>query len=184
MNTQTLPQKFIFHDQEVDFEIQGDKVMVNATQMAKIFDKRIDHFLKSDHASAFKNLLEFTPFGGNSAPLKPEEVIITKGQGGTFMHRILALKFAAWLDPAFELWVYTTIDQVLFGKYRDIEDSLKESARRRHRIETLKEELRTSNQFQQLEILLLEEKQAAYRRNQSNKAQLSLFQELLPENID
>ena len=33
------------------------------------------------------------------------------------MHRILALKFAAWLDPDFELWVYNTIDNILFGNY-------------------------------------------------------------------
>jgi hypothetical protein len=40
------------------------------------------------------------------------------------MHRVLALKFAAWLSPDFELWVYTTIDKLLFGKYVEREKSL------------------------------------------------------------
>lgn len=177
-------QKFRYNDVIIDFDLQNNKLMVNATQMAKIFDQKVERFTRLEGTQIFiQECLK--SYNCSFLGIEKEEDLISSVQkSGTFMHRILALKFAAWLDPAFELWVYTTIDQVLFGKYRDIEDSLKESARRRHRIETLKEELRTSNQFQQLEMLLLEEKQAAYRRNQSNKAQLSLFQELLPENID
>lgn len=39
------------------------------------------------------------------------------------MHRILALKFAAWLSPKFELWIYSTIEKLLFGKHVDREQS-------------------------------------------------------------
>ena len=39
------------------------------------------------------------------------------------MHRVLALKFAAWLSPRFELWVYSTIEQILFGKHVEREQS-------------------------------------------------------------
>ena len=39
------------------------------------------------------------------------------------MHRILALKFAAWLNSDFELWVYSTIEQLMFGKYVEREKS-------------------------------------------------------------
>jgi hypothetical protein len=115
--------RFIYQENpnyEVDFEPKSsENVMVNATQMAKIFGKRIDFFLKSDHAKDFISALEFTPFGGNSAPLKRDEIIQTKGQSGTWMHRILALKFAAWLDVQFELWVYTTIDKILNESFRE-----------------------------------------------------------------
>ncbi len=45
------------------------------------------------------------------------------------MHRVLALKFAAWLNPAFELWVYATIDDILFGSYKEDENDLREIAR-------------------------------------------------------
>ncbi len=109
---------FVYNGTEIDF-LQGGKnnVMVNATQMAKIFGKRVDHFLRSDHAKEFISVLEFTPFGGNSEPLKKEEIVKTRGQSGTWMHRILALKFAAWLNPKFELWVFSTIDQIILGHY-------------------------------------------------------------------
>lgn len=32
---------------------------------------------------------------------------------GTWMHEKLALKFASWLSPAFELWVYDKIQELL-----------------------------------------------------------------------
>ncbi len=115
---------FIYNDTEVDFLPTGNEnVMVNATQMAKIFGKRVDHFLKSDHANDFISELELTPFGGRSEPLKREEIIKTRNGVNTFFHRILALKFAAWLDTKFELWVFTTIDQLLLGHYREVREA-------------------------------------------------------------
>ena len=113
-----------FEKNPVTFLLSKDNgVMVNATEMAKAFDKRIDHFLKADHVKEFISVLEFTPFGGNSASLKPEEIMKTRGVAGTYFHRILALKFAAWLSPEFEVWVYSTIEQILFGKHVERERS-------------------------------------------------------------
>lgn len=43
------------------------------------------------------------------------------------MHRVLALKFAAWLNSEFELWVYATIDSIIFGKHVEREKSLERS---------------------------------------------------------
>ena len=63
---------------------------------------------------------------GNSRFLEvknEEDLYVSKQKSGTWMHRILALKFAAWLDPAFELWVYTTIDKIIFGNYREIKEA-------------------------------------------------------------
>jgi KilA-N domain len=121
---------FVYNDQQIEFKPNGDdNIMVNATQMAKAFGKRIDFFLKSDHAKEFISVLEFTPFGVNSAPLKREEIVSTHGQNGTFMHRILALKFAAWLDPRFELWVYTKIDEILNHYYRELRNATIEKMR-------------------------------------------------------
>jgi len=112
--------EFIYQDTQIHFALgnEGD-VMVNATEMAKVFGKRIDVFLKTEPTKAFINLLEFPPQGGNSSALNREEVIKTRGQNGTYFHRILALKFAAWLDPEFELWVYSSIDKILFGNYKE-----------------------------------------------------------------
>jgi len=110
--------KFIYEEKEVDFLPGGNEnLMVNATQMAKIFEKRVDVFLKSDHAKKFIEVLELTPFGGSSEPLQLEQIIKTRSGSNTFFHRILALKFAAWLDPYFEVWVFNTIDKILLGDY-------------------------------------------------------------------
>ena len=76
------------------------------------------------------------------------------------MHRVLALKFAAWLDPAFELWVFCTIDKILFDHYRRLEQSLKESAKRKSDIDAIKRQLRQNDLFAELERLELEERQA------------------------
>jgi hypothetical protein len=169
-------QKFVFNNTEVDFQFDRESnVMVNATQMAKIFEKRVDVFLKSDHAKEFIKVLEFTPFGGNSEPLKMDEIIKTKGQSGTWMHRLLALKFAAWLDPKFEVWVYSTIDFILFDYYKRLEESLKESAKRKNRIDELKNTLLENPDFAELEQLELTEKQASYARTKQNRNQLEMF---------
>jgi hypothetical protein len=137
--------RFIYQDNpdyEVDFEPAGsDNVMVNATQMAKIFRKRIDFFLKSDHAQNFIKELEFTPFGGNSDPLKREEIIQTRGQSGTWMHRILALKFAAWLDTKFELWVYSTIDKILNESFREEKEARLQKLNAKYEMASLKIEM-------------------------------------------
>jgi KilA-N domain len=110
---------FEYKGQQIEFDLSKINMMVNATEMAKIYDKRIDFFLKSDNTKSFIQALKFPPKGGNLTSMKDEEIMITKGRSGTWMNRILALKFAAWLDPNFEVWVYHTIDVIMFGTMRE-----------------------------------------------------------------
>ncbi len=140
---------FIYNEQEVDFIPTGDEnVMINATQMANIFEKRVDHFLKSDHAQAFIEALLLVPNGDNKTDLSTpnggnkneistpnggdkfkysrDGILKTNKRGGTWMHRILALKFAAWLDPEFEVWVFETADQIILGHYREVRQATME----------------------------------------------------------
>jgi len=117
--------QFIYSGKEIDFLPEGNSnVMVNATQMAKAFGKRVDVFLKTDHAKNFIKELELTPFGGSSDILKKEEILKTVNGVNTWMHKILALKFAAWLDTKFELWVFSTIDQILLGHFKEQRDAM------------------------------------------------------------
>ncbi len=58
---------------------------------------------------------------------------------GTWMHRVLALKFAAWLNPAFEIWVYSTIERILFGKHAQREESLERSLKFQNESKQLKD---------------------------------------------
>ena len=64
--------EYIYNNQRIEF-LQGDRnIMVNATQMARAFNKRIDFFLKSDNTKAFIRELKFPPNGGNlSFGIKP-----------------------------------------------------------------------------------------------------------------
>jgi len=114
--------EFTYNNQSIEF-LQGDNnIMVNATQMAKAFNKRIDFFF-SDNTKVFIKVLKFPPYGGNLKSLNDADIIKSKGRLGTFMHRILALKFAAWLDPRFELWVFSTIDKIIFAQFQDIKET-------------------------------------------------------------
>lgn len=117
--------EFIYQDTEIHFLVNPlqENVMVNATEMAKAFEKRLDVFLKTEPTKKFIELLEnhlkkegnLPPVGGSSR----QKSMHTINGVGTYFHRIFAIKFAAWLDPEFELWVYKTIDEILFGHYKE-----------------------------------------------------------------
>lgn len=180
-NSFAIPQRFIFNNtQEIDFEISGDNVMVNATQMAKIFDARMNDFTSNQDTKRF---ISECLNNGNSRFInvqKEEDLIVSRQKSGTWMHRILALKFAAWLNPAFELWVYSVIDELLFGHYREMEKVLRKTAEIRNRIDELREDLLDDPRFAELENLRLQDKQYARIRSLKTNDQLSLFR-TLPE---
>lgn len=121
-----------FGGTDVSFEpfVVENNVMVNATQMAKAFGKNVTDFLKIDSTQKFIEAFcstENIQLGGEFLPTG-KVVKIQKGDPsvrGTWMHRILALKFAAWLDPFFEIWVYKTIEEILFGYSRENDESIR-----------------------------------------------------------
>lgn len=168
--------KFNYGDSEISFQPDsGRKLMINATEMGKIFDKLPKDFLRTDETKSFiEECLkkDNSPFLGIETE---EDLFTSKQKSGTWMHRVLALKFAAWLNPTFELWVYLTIENIIFDRFKRLEASLRESAKRKVLIENLKQELADNERFQELERLELEERQAAYRRGKENSAQLELF---------
>lgn len=134
--------RFLYNNEEIQFLSTGtNDIMINATQMAKIFDKRLDFFLKADHTKEFINALELTPFGGRSTPLKGEEILKTVNGVKTWMHRILALKFAAWIDPFFEVWVFTTIDSILLGDFKAQKEATADKILAQKQVELKKQEL-------------------------------------------
>lgn len=108
--------EFIYQETEIHFLVNpSDKnVMVNATEMAKLFGKRTDVYLKSKSTKEFIKALEQTPNGGRS-DLK---IVDNRGHMGIYFERSLALDFAAWLDVNFRVWVFTTIDEIIFGNYK------------------------------------------------------------------
>jgi hypothetical protein len=167
--------KFIYLNQEVEFDVAKENIMVNATEMAKIFNKDVPDFMLLKQTKEFIAECLKNQNSGFLGIEKEEDLYVSKQKSGTWMHRVLALKFAAWLNPAFELWVYMTIDDILFGKYRKLEESLKDSAKRKNRIDDLRTRLQETDEYRELERLELEEKQATYRRTRENRNQLDLF---------
>ncbi|MCD4680679.1 MAG: KilA-N domain-containing protein [Bacteroidales bacterium] len=132
---------FIYNEQSIDFLPSGENVMVNATQMAEIFGKQVNEFTSNKNTQSFINeCLK----NGNSRFLgikNQSDLIDSKQKSGTWMHRILALKFAAWLDPKFELWVFITIDQILLGHYKEQKEATTAKILAERELELKKNEL-------------------------------------------
>lgn len=95
---------------DITFEHENKDVMVNATQMAKAFKKLPADFLRLDQTKAFIEAFI------NQYGISHSDVVQVVNGGynpGTWMNKKLALKFASWLSPKFELWVYDRIDELL-----------------------------------------------------------------------
>jgi hypothetical protein len=92
-----------FNNRLIAFDFENE--MVNATDILKLFpEKRMNNFLRNEHTKQFMNELE-------RDTLISATVIKQGGvDQGTWMHRLLAFKFAAWLDPKFELFVFKVFD--------------------------------------------------------------------------
>ena len=137
--------QFIYDENTIDFLSSDDNVMVNATQMAKLFGKQVVAFTRNDDTKKFITQClksENSHFIG----IKSEaDLIDSRQKSGTFMHRILALKFAAWLDPEFELWVWMTIDKILLGHYKELKDATIEKLEAERQLKEKKEKLIQEN---------------------------------------
>jgi hypothetical protein len=128
----------IYLDHLIHFNYNDDTVLVNATDMAKAFNNKPVHFLRLESTQKFIQALtkKVDPdFKGDNRPLKNSRseishlkelnysdkvLIIRKGRHnpGTWMHRHLAINFAFWLDPEFQLWVIEELDKS-FGFHKE-----------------------------------------------------------------
>lgn len=156
-------EKFIYEGSEISFDITSkEDTMVNATEMAKKFGKDVYGFLRNDDVKNFidafcqtENLRfenEFSPAGKLVKVIKGHHSV-----NGTWMHRAVAIKFAAWLNPFFEVWVYKTINKILYEFAHEIEDSINESILLQREQDAIKNKLaKESPEF--LQYLTIEQK--------------------------
>lgn len=223
---------YIYNGKTIDFSLSDNNIMINATQMAAAFNRRIDFFLKTDHAQAYikalekaynspnfninlkdnlppnggslgqnegKNTPNLPPFGGsleqnegqNTPNLPPfggrsdanlsemsdrseSKIIKTINGKATWMHRLLALKFAAWLDVEFEIWIYTTIDRLLLGHFRELKEATTEKLLAQQALEDKRKELLRKHPNDFAEFLAIENK-----LNLSNKRRARALKESL-----
>lgn len=99
--------RFNYMGSPISFKQDGE-LLINANHMAKPFGKLPTDFLRLQQTQDFMDVLGARLTMG--FPIIKKEV---GRYGGTWMHQKLALKFAAWLSPDFELWVYDRIEELL-----------------------------------------------------------------------
>lgn len=164
-------QLFNYQGNEVAFDLKNDDLMINATEMAAIFNKRTSNFLRLPSTKSFIKELRKTKVQDSNMSLESADsdlIVVVHGgrNNGTWVHRILALEFASWLNPVFKVWMAVTIDRLLFGDIRTEQQLIREDAIRHAHMKALKIKLRAdSKDFVLLEQLQLESRQFAYRRN-------------------
>ena len=130
--------EFIYQDTKINFLLGNEKnVMINANEMAKLFNKRVDVFLKAEPTKQFIKILELPPVGVSSEKFTREEIIKTNYRHGTYFNRILALKFAAWLDPVFEVWVFSKIEDILFSGAKKVAEKIKDEQTKKQELADL-----------------------------------------------
>lgn len=172
-----------FEQNPVTFLLSKENsVMVNATEMAKIFDRKVEAFMRNEDT---QNFIAECLKSENSRFInisKEEDLYRSTQKSGTFMHRVLALKFAAWLSPRFELWVYSTIEQILFGKHVEREQSFERTLKLQSELSELEDKADKSGEdferYLQLQKELNREKSI---RASLTKASISEMQSLFGE---
>lgn len=146
--------EFIYQDTQIHFLLGNEKnVMVNATEMAKLFDKQVEPFMRNESTQNF--IFECLK-SENSRFLgikNQEDLFVSKQKSGTYFHRILAIKFAAWLDPNFEVWIYSTIDEILFGNAKKVGKKITDAEQKKKDIEKLIQKVRETGDENAIALL-------------------------------
>ncbi|MEA4918164.1 KilA-N domain-containing protein [Proteiniphilum sp.] len=120
----------VFEENAISFAFDKENsMMINATEMAKAFGANVGHFLANEGTKKFIHACLNNRNSDYLNIVKEEDLVVARQKSGTWMHRVLALKFAAWLSPDFEVWVYATIEKLLFGKHVEREKSFEKTLR-------------------------------------------------------
>ena len=102
---------FNYNGSDITFS-SGNWVMVNATEMARAFDKRPIDYLRLPTTIELVNAIV------RKSHISESQLIITKqgssiNGGGTWLHEDIALDFAQWLSVDFRLWCNDRIKELL-----------------------------------------------------------------------
>lgn len=106
---QTSIINFDYKGSEISF-INGDSVMINATQMAKPFGKRPIDYLRLPSTNELLNAIV------RKSHIDENQLVRTERGGdnpGTWMHEDVALDFAQWLSVDFRLWCNDRIKELM-----------------------------------------------------------------------
>lgn len=112
---------FSYNGNDILFDIKDD-VMVNATQLAKIYGKRPAEYLRLPDTVKLinaitrkygisENYLVVTSKGGNISDMGKSHIV--DNQQGTWMHRLIVVDFCQWLDIDLKLWCTEKLDELM-----------------------------------------------------------------------
>ncbi len=129
-----------FEENAISFVLDKENnMMVNATEMAKIYDKQVVAFLRNEDTKRFISECLKSENSHFISVKAEDDLFVSRQKSGTWMHRVLALKFAGWLNPKIELWVYSTIEKLLFGKHVEREKSFEKTLKLRNELDRLRD---------------------------------------------
>lgn len=100
---------FSYNGNEVLFDIKDD-VMVNATQLAKIYGKRPNDYLSLPATNQLISAIT-RKYG-----IAENQLVRTERGGmapGTWMHRLIVVDFCQWLDIDLKLWCTEKLDELM-----------------------------------------------------------------------
>jgi hypothetical protein len=105
--------EFMYQETKIHFLVNPmqENVMINATEMAKTFGKRTDHYLQNEATKIFIEALKVTEKSGTL----DSKIIENRGRNGIYFCELLAIDFATWLDVNFKVWVLKKLNEVIFG---------------------------------------------------------------------
>lgn len=97
-----------YNNKNISF-LNGENTMVNATEMANAFNKSPNHWLRNNSTKEFISTLAALRNRNPSDLVK-----VTNGDnGGTWVHKDVAIELARWLSPAFAIWCNDRITELL-----------------------------------------------------------------------
>lgn len=118
-----LSRIFTFNGNNVTFKNQDGSVMVNATEMAKSFNKLPGDWIRQKSTEEFLETLSSDKGIPISALIQVVKGGNDKSSQGTWLHEDAAIEFARWLSPMFAIWCNDRIKEIIqYGKIeQDIE---------------------------------------------------------------
>lgn len=102
---------FSYNGNDVLFDIKDD-VMVNATQLAKIYGKRPNDYLSLPATNQLINAIT-RKYGISENQLVISKAGSSHNGGGTWMHRLIVVDFCQWLDIDLKLWCTEKLDELM-----------------------------------------------------------------------
>ena len=109
INNMNNPVVYNYKGSQISF-INGDSVMINATQMAKPFGKRPNDYLSLPSTNELLNAIT-RKYG-----IAENQLVITERGGlnpGTWLREDVALDFAQWLSVDFRLWCNDRLKELM-----------------------------------------------------------------------